>query len=244
MEALIEGLFTRLLQPTTNLRDMAILLLRAMAEKAKVAADQDQQPIAPDTFIIIIHPDDLDRLQELSPDYLQRFQELLAALASEAGYKLLCPPSIEIRPNEAERDQTPRVYAEHALSSLGETKAGPAVAAEMSSGAKQAPLLVLEDEREIELKDVIVTVGREADNDIVVDDVYVSRYHLQLRRQFGRYTLIDVDSRGGTRVNNAAVRELVLQGGDRIQIGRTSMTFVDRAAPMFGDGTTQVLVPD
>ena len=244
MEALIEGLFTRLLQPTTNMRDLAILLLRAMAEKASVATDQDQRPIAPDIFVIIIHPDDVDRLQELSPDYLQRFQELLGMLASEAGYRLLCSPSIEIRPSVAGDEQTPRVYAEHSQSALGETKVCPTVAAGMSSGGKQAPRLILEDEREIKLEEVNITVGREADNDIVVDDAYVSRYHLQLRKQFGRYTLVDVDSRGGTRVNNTAVREHVLQAGDRIQIGHTCMTFVDRAAPVFGEGTTQVLVPD
>ena len=36
MEALIEGLFTRLFQPTTSMRDLAILLLRVMADKANL----------------------------------------------------------------------------------------------------------------------------------------------------------------------------------------------------------------
>ena len=36
MEALIEDVFTRLFRPTTTMRDLAILLLRVMAEKANV----------------------------------------------------------------------------------------------------------------------------------------------------------------------------------------------------------------
>lgn len=244
MEALIEGLFTRLLQPTTGMRDLAILLLRAMADEANAATDEDQRPIAPDRFILILDPDDVGRLQALSPDYLQRFQDLLGALASEAGYRLLRSPSIDIRPSEATYDQTPRAYAEHSLSALGDTKVAPAVAAGMSSEVRPAPILVLDDEREIALEELLITVGREADNDIIVDDAYASRYHLELRKEFGRYTLVDVGSRGGTSVNNSIVREHILQAGDRIEIGHTCMTFVDRAAPAFGDGTTQVLDPD
>ena len=245
MEALIEGLFTRLFQPTTTLRDLAILLLRVMADKANLPTPDDPRPIAPDAYIIILHPDDLDRLREQSPDLLgQRFQELLVALASEAGYRLLRAPSIDFRPSEAGDDPAPRVLAEHSHAALGETKAAPAITTGLPRPAIQAPLLVFEDDRAIELENLVITIGREADNDIVLDDAYVSRFHLQLRQKYGRFTLFDLHSRGGTRVNNTAVSEHVLQSGDRIQIGHTCLTFVDRAAQALGDGTTQVLVPE
>ena len=244
MEALIEGLFTRLFQRTIDMRDIAILLLRAMAEKATIAPDNDQRPIAPDTYTIIIHRDSFDRLHEQIPDYLPRFHELLSELASEAGYGLLCSPSVIVMPSEDKIDQAARVIAEHRVTALGETRAVPAVAVDSASQKQQLPLLVLEDERAIELDSVLITIGREEDNDIVVEDGYVSRYHLQLLKRFGRFTLFDVDSRGGTRVNNAATREHILQSGDSIQIGHTCLTFVDRTAQTHGDGTTQVLVPD
>ena len=244
MEALIEGLFTRLFQPTTTLRDLAILLLRVMADKAIMPTPDDPRPIAPDAFIIILHPDDLDRLRQQSPDYLERFQELLVALANETGYRLLRAPSIDFRPGELGDDPAPRVLAEHSHAALGETKAAPAITTGLPRPAIQAPLLVFEDDRAIELENLVITIGREADNDIVLDDAYVSRFHLQLRKQFGRYTLFDLQSRGGTRVNNTAVSEHVLQSGDRIQIGHTCLTYVDRAAQALGDGTTQILVPE
>ena len=114
-------------------------------------------------------------------------------------------PSIDFRPSEAGDDPAPRVYAEHSHAALGETKAAPAIATGLPRPAIQAPLLIFEDDRTIELENLVITIGREADNDIVLDDAYVSRFHLQLRKQFGRYTLFDLHSRGGTRVNNAAV---------------------------------------
>lgn len=244
IEALTEGLFTRLFQRAIHVRDIAILLLRAMDDQAVIAAENEQSPIAPDTYTIFVRPESFDQLRVQMPDYLQRFNELLIELAREAGYSYLCPPSVMIVPSEDKLDQAAHVYAEHSMFALGETKAAPAVDSGAATLEHQAPLIVLGNGRAIELDKVLVTIGREDDNDIVVDDAYVSRYHLRLRKRSGRFTLFDVASRGGTRVNNTTTNEHILQSGDRIQFGRTCLTYIDRSAQKPGDGTTQILVPD
>ena len=82
------------------------------------------------------------------------------------------------------------------------------------------------------------TIGRWQDNDIVLEDRWISRHHARVRRQEAgpkgrvRYTLEDLDSKNGLFVNGSRVTQLVvLQDGDRIQISpRYSLTFVDSEA--------------
>jgi pSer/pThr/pTyr-binding forkhead associated (FHA) protein len=73
----------------------------------------------------------------------------------------------------------------------------------------------------------VINIGRNWDNQIVIDDPSVSRLHVQLRRRDHQYLLFDADSRSGTLVNNVRVREHGLRSGDIIQIGETRMLYVE-----------------
>jgi ABC transport system ATP-binding/permease protein len=44
-------------------------------------------------------------------------------------------------------------------------------------------------------------IGRAPDNDIVVSDSGISRYHAELRNVAGAYSVVDLDSSNGTFVN-------------------------------------------
>jgi len=67
-----------------------------------------------------------------------------------------------------------------------------------------------------------VTLGRNDDNDIVLDDPLMSGHHaLVIASDDGRTLLLqDLNSTNGTRVNGNEVRNTPLQHGDAIQIGR------------------------
>jgi predicted component of type VI protein secretion system len=69
------------------------------------------------------------------------------------------------------------------------------------------------------------TVGRGADNDLVVADQKVSYRHFGLRLEAGRCTLFDLNSRNGTRLNGKSVREQSLQNGDEIEAGDTRFAY-------------------
>lgn len=72
-------------------------------------------------------------------------------------------------------------------------------------------------------------IGRDDDADVVLDDPGVSRRHSELRvTNDGPHlvaTLLDLGSTNGTYVNGDQVDRHHLQDGDRITIGRTSLTF-------------------
>lgn len=87
-----------------------------------------------------------------------------------------------------------------------------------------------------ELTDALVTVGRAAENGIVLADASVSGRHAQLQAAGDTYQLTDLDSTNGTRVNGESVRSVLLQPGDRIRFGKVEACFEcqtsDEAQPL------------
>ena len=63
------------------------------------------------------------------------------------------------------------------------------------------------------------TLGRGLENDLVIEDRRVSRYHAQIRDVQGRLSVIDLESTNGTFVNGERVHECVLRDGDRLSLG-------------------------
>ncbi|MEW4528728.1 MAG: FHA domain-containing protein [Maioricimonas sp. JB045] len=70
-----------------------------------------------------------------------------------------------------------------------------------------------------------ITIGREEDNDIRLNDERVSRFHAKVQAHSGQVILTDLESTNGTRVNGHPVKMRVLQAGDQILIGRCLLVF-------------------
>ena len=51
----------------------------------------------------------------------------------------------------------------------------------------------------------IVTIGRSSENDIQINDKYISREHLRIRRKGDRYFVKDLGSENGTFVNGIQI---------------------------------------
>ncbi|MGD9854953.1 MAG: FHA domain-containing protein [Planctomycetaceae bacterium] len=73
-----------------------------------------------------------------------------------------------------------------------------------------------------------ITIGREDDNDIRLNDERVSRFHAKVQDDEGHVILTDLQSTNGTRVNGHPVQVHVLQVGDQIQIGRCLLVYGSR----------------
>ncbi|MER7076878.1 FHA domain-containing protein [Saccharopolyspora kobensis] len=70
-----------------------------------------------------------------------------------------------------------------------------------------------------------ITIGRDRDCDIVVEDMTVSRVHAELRLRDGKYVVVDGGSLNGTYLNRQPVDIAELVDGDEIWIGRVRFTF-------------------
>ncbi len=74
-----------------------------------------------------------------------------------------------------------------------------------------------------------VTAGRHPDSDIFLDDVTVSRRHAVFRRSPDGYVVADVGSLNGTYVNRDRIDEILLSGGDEVQIGKYRLVYFESA---------------
>jgi hypothetical protein len=76
-----------------------------------------------------------------------------------------------------------------------------------------------------ELNATITNIGRQEDNELVVDNLLVSRLHAQIRVLKGRHILFDLDSSAGTKVNGQRIRQIALNPGDVIEIADVSLIY-------------------
>lgn len=79
---------------------------------------------------------------------------------------------------------------------------------------------------EVILSTKINKVGRAIDNTVGLRDMNVSRYHFQIHIENEQFVLKDLGSRNGTMVNGKLVNEKVLEIGDRMVVGSSTLTFL------------------
>ena len=71
-----------------------------------------------------------------------------------------------------------------------------------------------------------VRIGRSNDNDLILADNTVSRYHTEIQKRKNDYILADLGSYNGTRLNGKSIQKVFLKHGDKIQIGSSKLTFL------------------
>ncbi len=72
----------------------------------------------------------------------------------------------------------------------------------------------------------VTTAGRHPDSDIFLDDVTVSRRHVEFRRDGAGFAVYDVGSLNGTYVNRERIDSAALAGGDEVQIGKFRLVYL------------------
>jgi pSer/pThr/pTyr-binding forkhead associated (FHA) protein len=72
----------------------------------------------------------------------------------------------------------------------------------------------------------LVTIGRHPQSDIFLDDITVSRRHVELRAADETWTAHDAGSLNGTYVNRERIDHALLSDGDELQVGKFKLHFV------------------
>ncbi len=111
----------------------------------------------------------------------------------------------------------------------GAMRAAPAIAAPPPAYAGSAlnggPCLTDSAGRRFEIRGDVTRLGRALDNDVVVDDASVSRYHANIRKQDGAFELVDLNSRNGTFVADRRITQARLASGDSMRLGDAQFIF-------------------
>lgn len=81
------------------------------------------------------------------------------------------------------------------------------------------------------LTEASTSIGRHPESDLLLDDVTVSRRHVEVRRSADAYSVRDVGSLNGTYLNRERIdAEVPLRHGDELQVGKFRLLFLAEAA--------------
>jgi hypothetical protein len=75
----------------------------------------------------------------------------------------------------------------------------------------------------------MITVGRTSNNDVVLNDITVSRFHAFFRERDDKWFVCDAGSKNGTTLEGSrleARKEKPLRSGDRVKLGDVEITFL------------------
>jgi predicted component of type VI protein secretion system len=95
-------------------------------------------------------------------------------------------------------------------------------------------LVVKLKERELQVYPITkpcVTIGRDASNDLVIDNAGVSRMHASVNLEGSDLVVRDMASANGVYVNGRQVVAHPFRDGDQIQIGKFVVEYIDGAGP-------------
>ena len=90
---------------------------------------------------------------------------------------------------------------------------------------------------------MIIRIGKASDNDFVVNDPHVSRYHAKLVREEGGYWLLeDLGSTNGTFVNGAQIVKKHVTPSDTIKLGDNYVLNISEALKSNNDYSEEFAV--
>jgi pSer/pThr/pTyr-binding forkhead associated (FHA) protein len=232
IQRLVEGTFARLFAGRLRPREVANALAYAMEDHATTGAGGSR--LAPNGYWVELNPEDYAALLEQQPGLDNDLAQHLFHLAEDLGYVLPHPPVVHLTPQPLVPLHEVRVNARYDAPEDQVNRAEDGVTRQMTPLGRledqdhslpSRPFLILEGKRHIILVNPTVSLGRSFENDIIVDDVRVSRRHAQLQRRHDRYVIFDLGSMGGTKVNGYPVQECVLEAGDIISLAGVEIIY-------------------
>jgi pSer/pThr/pTyr-binding forkhead associated (FHA) protein len=86
-------------------------------------------------------------------------------------------------------------------------------------------ILIINCSKVYPLNKPTISIGRSADNDIIIDDPHVSRYHAKLSYKNGHFEIVDLGSTSGTYLNGKQIKKRGLSPGDIISLAYQHLIF-------------------
>lgn len=211
---LVEGLFSKTFRSGVQPVELAKRILREMDARKTVGVAEIW---APNRFEFSLSPSDAERFEPMESSLVAELEQVVRDHAAERGWGLVGPPEVELFVDDDLKKGDIACVATH---QEGEERVEPAA----SGGA----VLVIRDdtgERTVPLAHDTITIGRLPDCDVVLRDKGASRRHAQVKRAGDGWTITDLGSTNGTRLNGTTVQSRTLDDGDRITIGSTVVEF-------------------
>lgn len=230
-QRLIENSLARILRERLRPEDVLHAVVRAIEDAH--AAGPDGAAIAPNHFWVTLSEQDLAPLEYHQPDFADQLAETVRGMIVQMGLRMDMPPRVLLQGIGEMPAHEIRVIARWIPPDLPavSTTALPA-AGGRGQVFPRKPFLIVDGRRQIALSSEVVQIGRSRENDIVVDDRRVSRYHAELRWQPEtlKFLYRDRNSTGGTNLNGYPIQQCTLEAGDILSLGGVEIIYGEEFA--------------
>jgi hypothetical protein len=251
---LVEGTFGRVFKSEVRPVELARKLAKEMDEHRTVSLSRTY---VPNEYTVFLSPEDRDRYEGVEHEIADELSAYLLEHARRERLALVSRPQIEFRTDErlslgefgiqarlVRENPPPQAPAAPAAPAPRQPPPPPEPAGtgntmvysssdrhqEQLSEVRQARAgraIVVLDGRRMLVGAGGATLGRSRECDIVVDDANVSRRHAEIRPAAQGWTIADLGSTNGVRVNGRPVGQqpAPINDGDQLELGTAQMTF-------------------
>lgn len=242
---LVEGAFGRAFKTNVQPVELAHKLAKEMEDNQMVSVSR---VYVPNHYRIFLSEPDREQFASYEPALRKELSDYLLEHARQERLALTSRPQIEFHTDERLdvgefgiqaqllNEEIPEEEVAEAAPSAGDfghtmvyspDRAARRLEPDLGDpgiAARRQALIVGEGKRTL-LGGRYAVIGRSRDCDVVVSDPNVSRRHAELHLDERGWTVVDLGSTNGIKVNGQRTDQAVLRDGDRITLGLTDLTF-------------------
>ena len=207
LERLVEGVFARAFKSSLRPVELGRRLVREMDDQRTVNVQGNVA--APNDFTVTLGPEDHEQFAEIEESLTRELCEAARQHAREEGYVFMGPVEVHLNLDPELRTGSFGLSARF-KEGVGGTAGGS---------------LVLPDGKRVRLGEGTTTIGRAAECEIRLADTSVSRRHAEVRPSGDGWSVRDLGSTNGTKVNGAVITDRKLKDGDTISCGDSHLRF-------------------
>jgi hypothetical protein len=171
-------------------------------------------------YVVGLHKSDLTALSDFAKPLLSELRQAIANHAKFEGYNIAGEADVSLEEDVAQRIGS-------CVVTVGKTASIPRepIAQPRQLDVKPAAVVLTDGSRHT-LDGDLVTIGRQASCTIVIADNNISRVHARFRASDNGWTIEDLGSTNGTKVNGVLIaKPTLLSHGQLIALGSLQLHF-------------------
>jgi hypothetical protein len=241
---LVEGAFSRAFKSSVEPVELARKLAKEMEDSKTLSVSR---VYVPNHYRVFLSQQDREQFSSYEPALRKELSDYLLEHARAEGLALTSRPAVEFVTDERlalgefgiqaqlltppeEEVAAPQAGEAPSQGDFGHTRVySPDRAPRVLKADRPAPVttraVLVGQGRRTVLSGSRVTLGRSSDCEVVVEDANVSRRHAELVADEHGWTVADLGSTNGIKVNRRRVDRARLEHGDRITLGVTDLDF-------------------
>ncbi|CAN5711860.1 DUF3662 and FHA domain-containing protein [soil metagenome] len=232
LEGAVEGFFARAFRSGLQPVELAKAVQRYEADYQHVGVEA---VFVPNVFRFSLSPADLQRFSGFTRSLQRELADVARRTADEKGWRTQGPIRIEFERSDDFRVGTFELRGKsEAVGGNPPAQAAPAPRAEptpaQAAQPGHDPILRVVDGSDVgkifPIGRPLTVLGRLPECDITLTGNAISRRHAKIQREGDRWTVTDLGSTNGVRVNSQDVQVSEIKPGDRIEVGDTTFTFL------------------